>query len=66
VARPFLLITLAQDAPNYLPGIIAVMATFISTIIIASVTMVVLRLQNRRADAENEMIEGRQGFRWTV
>ena len=57
---------LEKDAPNYLPGIMAIMATYISTFIIACVTMIVLRWQNKQADQGTRVIEGREGFRWTV
>lgn len=42
------------------------MATCVSAVILATATMIVLNLQNRKADAEKLVIEGRQGFRWTL
>lgn len=55
-----------QDAPDYLPGIIAVMAINIAAVIIAALTMIVLRLQNKRADEGKFVCEGREGFRYTL
>ncbi|KAF4981714.1 hypothetical protein FZEAL_2516 [Fusarium zealandicum] len=39
-----------QDAPNYIPGIIAVMAINVAAVVTAIVTMLLLRVQNKRAD----------------
>ncbi|KEF55438.1 uncharacterized protein A1O9_08188 [Exophiala aquamarina CBS 119918] len=55
-----------QDAPNYLPGIIAVMAICVSTVIIASIMMLALRRANKQADEGKRMIEGLEGFRYTI
>ncbi|KAL3481891.1 major facilitator superfamily domain-containing protein [Aspergillus californicus] len=55
-----------QDAPNYTPGLIAVMAINVAAVITAAVTMLLLRWQNRRADREGSLCEGRQGFRYTL
>ncbi|KAJ6441271.1 monooxygenase [Purpureocillium lavendulum] len=55
-----------QDAPNYLPGIIAVMAINIAAVVTAILTMVLLRVQNRRADQGRALCEGREGFRYTL
>ncbi|KAI8653715.1 MFS domain-containing protein [Fusarium sp. Ph1] len=55
-----------QDAPNYLPGIIAVMAINIAAVLTAVVTMVLLRRQNQRADKGEGLCEDREGFRYTL
>ncbi|KAJ3456132.1 hypothetical protein MRS44_016155 [Fusarium solani] len=52
-----------QDAPNYLPGIIAVMAINIAAVLTAVVTMILLRWQNQRADKGEGLCEDREGFR---
>ncbi|KAJ4179419.1 hypothetical protein NW755_012504 [Fusarium falciforme] len=55
-----------QDAPNYLPGIIAVMAINIAAVLTAIATMVLLRWQNQRADKGEVLCEDREGFRYTL
>ncbi|RSL53847.1 hypothetical protein CEP53_007628 [Fusarium sp. AF-6] len=55
-----------QDAPNYLPGIIAVMAINVAAVLVAVVTMVLLRWQNQRADKGEVLCEDREGFRYTL
>ncbi|KAJ4269931.1 hypothetical protein NW762_001602 [Fusarium torreyae] len=55
-----------QDAPNYIPGLVAVMAINIAAILVAALTMVLLRIQNRRADEGKSLCEGREGFRYTM
>ncbi|KAF4971573.1 hypothetical protein FSARC_1639 [Fusarium sarcochroum] len=55
-----------QDAPNYIPGLVAVMAINIAAILVAVLTMVLLRIQNRRADEGKGFCEGREGFRYTI
>lgn len=55
-----------QDAPNYLPGIIAVMAICVSTVIIASIMMLALRRANKQADEGKRIIEELEGFRYTI
>lgn len=55
-----------QDAPNYLPGIIAVMAINVAAVLTAVVTMVLLRWQNQRADKGEVLCEDREGFRYTL
>lgn len=55
-----------EDAPNYIPGLVAVMAINISAIVVAALTIIVLRIQNRRADEGKGLCEGREGFRYTI
>uniref|UniRef100_A0A4E9EAY3 Major facilitator superfamily (MFS) profile domain-containing protein n=1 Tax=Gibberella zeae TaxID=5518 RepID=A0A4E9EAY3_GIBZA len=55
-----------QDAPNYLPGIIAVMAINVAAVVVAALTMLVLRHNNKLADEGKYLCEGREGFRYTL
>lgn len=55
-----------QDAPDYLPGIIAVMAINIAAVVTSVLTMIMLRFQNKRADEGKFLCEGREGFRYTL
>jgi hypothetical protein len=55
-----------QDAPNYIPGLVAVMAANFVAIVLAVVSMIVLKIQNKRADEGKVIIEGLEGFRYTV
>ncbi|KAH7018541.1 major facilitator superfamily domain-containing protein [Microdochium trichocladiopsis] len=55
-----------QDAPNYFPGIMAVMAICIAAVVAASVSILVLRRQNKQADEGKRVIDGMEGYRWTI
>lgn len=55
-----------QDAPKYVPGIIAVLAVCVVSIVIAVVTVLLLRQQNRKADRGEKILEGRKAFRYTL
>ncbi|ESU09302.1 hypothetical protein FGSG_03872 [Fusarium graminearum PH-1] len=55
-----------QDAPNYLPGIIAVMSINVAAVVVAALTMLVLRHNNKLADEGKYLCEGREGFRYTL
>ncbi|QPC71258.1 hypothetical protein HYE68_002010 [Fusarium pseudograminearum] len=55
-----------QDAPNYLPGIIAVMAINVGAVVVAALTMLVLRHNNKLADEGKYLCESREGFRYTL
>ncbi|KXJ86929.1 major facilitator superfamily domain-containing protein [Microdochium bolleyi] len=55
-----------QDAPNYLPGIMAVMAICIAAVVTASVSILVLRWENKQADEGKRVIDGMEGYRWTI
>ncbi|KAI1074787.1 MFS general substrate transporter [Whalleya microplaca] len=55
-----------QDAPDYTPGIIAVMAICIAAVIVACLSIVVLRWQNKRADEGKKVIDGLVDFRYTI
>ncbi|KAI1053273.1 hypothetical protein LB506_012307 [Fusarium annulatum] len=55
-----------QDAPNYIPGLIAVMAINVGAVVVAALTMLMLRHNNRQADKGKCLCEGREGFRYTL
>ncbi|KAM0432016.1 hypothetical protein ACHAQK_009932 [Fusarium lateritium] len=55
-----------QDAPNYIPGLIAVMAINVAAVVVAGLTMLLLRHHNRQADQGKYLCEGREGFRYTL
>lgn len=55
-----------QDAPNYFPGIMAVMAICIAAVIAALISMMVFWRDNKRADQGKKMIEGLADYRWTM
>jgi hypothetical protein len=55
-----------QDAPNYIPGLIAVMAINVAAVVVAALTMLLLRYHNRQADQGTHLCEGREGFRYTL
>ncbi|KAF9893419.1 hypothetical protein FE257_010731 [Aspergillus nanangensis] len=54
-----------NDAPDYVPGIIATMVMFLATAILAPVTSFFMRRSNQKADAGLITIEGAVGFRYT-
>jgi hypothetical protein len=60
------LFTGQQDAPNYFPGIIAVIAIYSAAVVTAIGTMLALRWENKRADEGKTLCEGREGFRYTI
>lgn len=55
-----------QDAPNYFPGIVAVMAICIAAVISAIVSIIILRWENKQADEGKKIIDGLEGYRWTI
>ncbi|KAF5543316.1 tartrate transporter [Fusarium mexicanum] len=55
-----------QDAPNYIPGLVAVMAINVAAVVVAALTMLMLRHNNRQADQGKYLCEGRVGFRYTL
>ncbi|KAF7188204.1 MFS transporter prlL, partial [Pseudocercospora fuligena] len=55
-----------QDAPDYLPGIIAVIAVNVLGVSLAAVTVIVLKLENRKADRGEKVLEGLPEFRYTL
>lgn len=54
------------DAPKYVPGIIAVLVVYVVSIVIAVVTVLLLRQQNKKADRGEKTLEGRKAFRYTL
>ncbi|CAK4033631.1 related to tartrate transporter [Lecanosticta acicola] len=55
-----------QDAPGYVPGIYAVIAVDLLAIFLAVVTVLGLRRANKRAEQGRLVIEGLEGFRYTL
>ncbi|OAP56666.1 hypothetical protein AYL99_08778 [Fonsecaea erecta] len=55
-----------RDAPNYLPGIIAVMAICCAAVATACVSIVVLSWYNKKADEGARINENLEGFRYTI
>ncbi len=55
-----------QDAPNYLPGIIAVMVMCCAAVLMACISMVTLSWYNKRADEGLRINEGLESFRYTI
>ncbi|KAI1387907.1 MFS general substrate transporter [Hypoxylon trugodes] len=56
-----------QDAPDYVPGIIAVMAICIAAVVAACISIVLLRWENKRADEGKKIIDDRlTEFRYTI
>ncbi|KAM0706407.1 hypothetical protein Q7P35_005733 [Cladosporium inversicolor] len=55
-----------QDAPDYIPGLVAVMVANAIAVLLAISSMLVLRIQNKRADEGVIVIEGLEGFRYTI
>jgi hypothetical protein len=55
-----------QDAPNYVPGLVAVMALFGLAVILSILTLFVLWRENKKADRDGKVIEGLAGFRYTL
>ncbi|KAI0009201.1 MFS general substrate transporter [Xylariaceae sp. FL0662B] len=55
-----------QDAPDYTPGIIAVMAICIAAVVLACFSMIVFWWENKRADEGKKIIYGLANFRYTI
>ncbi|EME79998.1 uncharacterized protein MYCFIDRAFT_77793 [Pseudocercospora fijiensis CIRAD86] len=55
-----------QDAPDYFPGIYAVIAVNVLGVSLAAVTVIVLKLENRKADRGEKVLEGLTEFRYTL
>jgi hypothetical protein len=55
-----------QDAPAYLPGIIACMIAAGLIIVITLLLNLKFWLANKRADRGGKIIEGLEGFRYTL
>lgn len=55
-----------QDAPRYIPAMIAVIATQVLSILHVLKNFYVYSRQNRKADRGEGVIEGQEGFRYTL
>lgn len=55
-----------QDAPDYIPGIYAVIAVDVMAIVLAVDTTLILRRSNKRADSGSKVLEGLPEFRYTL
>jgi uncharacterized membrane protein YfcA len=55
-----------QDAPDYIPGIIAVMVCCVVTVLLGSFTAMLLRRQNMKADRGEIMMQEQKGSRYTI
>lgn len=55
-----------QDAPRYVPGIIAVIAVLGVTLVVACGTIFMFRRANRLADQGKILVENLEGFRYTI
>jgi hypothetical protein len=56
----------SQDAPRYLPGIWAIIACNLLLILIVSVMTIWFRICNKKVDRGELVIEGLQGFKYTI
>ncbi|KAL3476146.1 hypothetical protein BJX99DRAFT_258657 [Aspergillus californicus] len=56
----------SQDAPNYIPGLVATIAVFALGLFLAILTSFILWQENKTADQGETGCEGLAGFRYTV
>jgi hypothetical protein len=56
----------AQDAPLYRPGIYAAIACNVLIIIVVSILSVYFTICNRKQARGQKIIEGQEGFRYTI
>lgn len=56
----------AQDAPRYVPGVIAVLVPSVITIVLAVLTSLILRRRNKQANGGERIIEGSEVFRYNL
>jgi hypothetical protein len=56
----------AQDAPNYRPGILTCLIANALIVVIVAALSVKFHLANKRAAAGGKVIEGLEGFRYTL
>lgn len=59
------ILTMSKDAPNYVPGIIADIAPNAFTVVLAIITMLTLRRQNKLADNGKRFPGVPEGFKYT-
>lgn len=55
-----------QDAPAYIPGIVACIVPLVVTFFLAMITMVVLSRKNKKADEGKDLVDGLSDFRYTI
>ncbi|OTB01914.1 hypothetical protein M426DRAFT_74946 [Hypoxylon sp. CI-4A] len=55
-----------QDAPEYVPGIIAVMAICVAAVIAACISILLLKWENKQIDEGKKIIDGYPNFRYTI
>lgn len=55
-----------KDAPDYRPGLNTVIAVQALTVVIICKNFVVLKRANRKADRGEMVLEGKEGFRYTL
>ncbi|KEF54183.1 uncharacterized protein A1O9_09978 [Exophiala aquamarina CBS 119918] len=56
----------AKDAPRYLPGIYASIVCYVLTLIVSGMMMLYFSRVNKQADNGHRLIEGLEGFRYTL
>lgn len=56
----------SQDAPHYFPGLVTVLVADMCVLITTAVLTVLLRRANKAADKGEGLVEGLQGFRYTL
>ncbi|KAL6228855.1 hypothetical protein BDW75DRAFT_235613 [Aspergillus navahoensis] len=56
----------SQDAPNYIPGLVATIAVFALGVFLAIITSFILWQENKKADQGGIDCEGLEGFRYTL
>lgn len=54
-----------KDAPDYLPGMIAVIVSQVITVLLVSLNFFYFLHRNRKADRGEAVLEGTPGFRYT-
>ena len=56
----------SQDAPEYIPGLIAAMVCQALIIIIVVANTIYFRMENKKADRGEKILEGSADFRYTL
>lgn len=56
----------AKDAPNYRPGILATLIANVLIVIIVILLSIKFHRANKRVSAGGKLIEGLEGFRYTL
>lgn len=55
-----------QDAPNYTPGMIMSITAQALTVLLVAKNLILFSRRNREADQGKRVIEGKEGFRYTL